>query len=136
MLAEFLRLKCFKRIFILASSLIFIATSLTSMALPRLPADNSKFKAVELSWFRLDAIVTFILHTLCLAMIPLMGQFHLLHTQVEPHKCDRIKTEPEFILTGFGGIICFGISYVLLVEAYCRIWPHLLVKDIHEQSIK
>ena len=102
------------------------------MSLPRLPNNSSRCKGVELRWFRLDAIITFILHTLFLGVIPLLSYFDFL-SKMPLHKCDRIQRDLDFILPAYGGIICTGALYVLLMELYSRKWPHLLVKDISEQ---
>ena len=108
---------------------MFIITSLTSMALPRLPANAAKFEKVELQWYRWEAIVTFLMHILCLASIPLLSDYNALRV----HKCDRIKIEEIFVVTGYGGIICFGILYVLLMELYLRMWPVLLTREISDK---
>ena len=108
---------------------MFIITSLTSMALPRLPANASKFQKVELQWYRWEAIVTFLMHIVCLASIPLLSDYNALRV----HKCDRIKIEEIFVVTGYGGIICFGILYVLLMELYLRMWPIVLTREISDK---
>ena len=104
---------------------MFIITSMTSMALPRLPANASKFQKLELQWYRWEAIVTFLVHTLCLASMPVLSDLEALRV----HKCDRIPVEELSVVQGYGGMIGFGLLYVLLMELYLRFWHNTLTRE-------
>ena len=104
------------------------AASMVTMALSRLPQYATRFMANEVTWYRWEARVCFLVYTVSCCMLMIMRDFEILWL----YPCSRLALTESFVITTCGVIIGLELMYLTTLEIYLRCFPNLFSNYYHQ----